>query len=56
MEEEILKIIKNHFYNVDGTPEKSAKEITSHIMEFLEWLKSDCEGDHKEGEIKPIMV
>ena len=42
MEEQILKIIRDHFYNVNGTPEKSAKEITSHVMEFIEWLKDFC--------------
>ena len=37
MEEEILKMIKTHFYNVDGTPEKSTKEITQHFSSFVEW-------------------
>ena len=31
MEEQILKMI-------NGTPEKSAKEITSMMLEFIEWL------------------
>jgi len=31
LQEKILEMIKNHFYNVDGTPEKSAKEITTLI-------------------------
>jgi hypothetical protein len=42
IEEKILKAIKKHFYNVDGTPDKSAKEINEmthkHYMEFCEWL------------------
>jgi hypothetical protein len=42
MEEKILKAIKTHFYNIDGTPKKSAKEIDNltreHYMEFAKYL------------------
>jgi hypothetical protein len=38
MEKQILKMIKDHFYNVDGTPETSAKEITTHVMKFAKWV------------------
>jgi hypothetical protein len=42
MKEKILFAIKKHFYNVDGTPEKSAQEIDTltkeHYMRFVEWM------------------
>lgn len=37
MKAEITKMIKRHFYDVEGTPEKSAAEIESHVFEFMEW-------------------
>lgn len=39
MEEQILKIIQSHFYKFDKTTdeESAAKEITSHLMEFIDW-------------------
>jgi hypothetical protein len=45
MEKEILRIIINHFYDASGTPESSAKEITSHIMKFIFWLSWDYESE-----------
>jgi hypothetical protein len=49
METKILEIIKEY----GGTGYVLyAQEITSHIMEFIEWLKENCEGEYKEGENK----
>jgi hypothetical protein len=46
MKEKILFAIKKHFYNVDGTPEKSAQEIDTltkeHYMRFVEWFGTQC--------------
>ena len=54
MEEQILKIIKDNECGfddgyggtIDAVADDSyfdvAKEITSHIMEFIEWIKTDC--------------
>jgi hypothetical protein len=48
MKEKILFAIKKHFYNVDGTPEKSAQEIDTltkeHYMRFISWLRVYCVG------------
>ncbi len=56
MEEEILKIMGNnltitdYMAGIDGVPE-TAKEITSHVMEFIEWLQL---GLHSFGRIEHI--
>jgi hypothetical protein len=33
IEKKVLEMIRNHFYNVEGTPEKSAKEIAKWIKQ-----------------------
>ncbi len=54
MEEKILKMIRNHFYDVNGTPEKSAKEIAELVREFNKWkdrnltlLELGCSKEYK---------
>ena len=37
MYESILKTIKDHFYSVNGTPEKSAREIADRFERFNDW-------------------
>lgn len=46
MYEDILKTIKHHFYNVNGTPEKSAKEIASKFTRFTEWCINEVTFEH----------
>ena len=55
MEEQILKIITSDGAKLadNGTvelwyPDECAKEITDHVMEFIEWLTSTCIGTHPE--------
>ena len=48
MEEQILKILKQqyvpHGFTLIEIPrEQAAKEITDHVMEFIEWLKDECD-------------
>lgn len=43
MEEEITNMIKKHFYSVDGTPEKAAKEISEMFERFMEWAANSCD-------------
>ena len=45
MEEQILKIIRNDKIFLQGHSEECAKEITSHIMEFIEWMNWEDEND-----------
>lgn len=42
MEKQILKIVRDHYYNYDSTPEECAKEITAHVFEFIEWVGMNC--------------
>ena len=42
MEEELLKIIGKHDYWTFGS-EDSAKEITSMVMEFMDWLMDEAD-------------
>lgn len=49
MKAEITKMIKRHFYNVDGTPEKSASEIEEHVFDFVEWAVRCCAFDMMTG-------
>jgi hypothetical protein len=50
MEEQLLKIIlrceNKSSYSTVGEL-KAAKEITSHVFEFIEWLRYNCEGSTK---------
>jgi hypothetical protein len=45
MEDEILRIIFKHKENLlESTPDfNAAKEITAHVMEFMEWKDEHCE-------------
>jgi hypothetical protein len=43
MEEQILKIIESNYNYPEGAT-MSAKEITSHVMEFIEFIRTNCEG------------
>jgi hypothetical protein len=46
MEEKILEIIDNHTDEVDGHVydyEVVAKEITTHVFEFIEWIGESAE-------------
>jgi hypothetical protein len=58
MEEEILKIIRHNDFkesNDNASPDRkrmdAAKEITSHIMEFIEWVLLDTTPFQYDGEI-----
>jgi hypothetical protein len=44
MKEQILKILKKNYYPLGelDDDEQCAEEITSHVFEFLEWLKYHC--------------
>jgi hypothetical protein len=42
MEEKILEIIKRYDEMAFSRPSECAKEITAHVMEFIEWAKSNC--------------
>ena len=49
MEQKILEIIQENYNEFTGTNEAeiaSSREITAHVFEFVEWLKSDCEGEY----------
>ena len=45
MKEEIEKIIEKHYDPDSETLEsgKIAEEISEHILEFLEWIRTTCE-------------
>ena len=44
MEEQILKIIRDQFSSDPMTDEiKKAKEITSMVMEFMDWLMDEAD-------------
>ena len=55
MEEQILKIIVKH-YDIFGKEPfpmaTTAKEITSHVMEFIEWLMWNDDEKFTQGCIK----
>ena len=42
MEEKILEIIKTNQIFLAGHSELCAKEITAHVMEFIEWIFDNC--------------
>lgn len=44
MEEQILSIIEDSVFAPEGEniQRVAAKEITSHIMEFIEWIRQYC--------------
>ena len=40
MERQIFEILDRTIYYMDHDRKRTAKEITSHIMEFIEWIRN----------------
>ena len=45
MEKEIIDILQANldYDNLDFNMQQAAKEITEHVMEFIEWLRLNCD-------------
>ena len=53
MEEKILEIIKRYDEMAFSRPSECAKEITAHVMEFIEWI---VENNTKEPKWRAFLL